>query len=367
MTTDEAISRISTLLADGEGHRTEFKSSLRYDYAKSRVNKELTKVVVRTVAAFMNSEGGTLVIGVADDRTVLGLDTDLGTLSKKTHDGFELALRSALASYLGAEIDTQVSVDFAVISDKVVAVVSCPKHSGPVYFRDSDKREFLVRSGNLTRSLDVAATVAYVDQHWASKEMSREDLRVLLAETLEERLGRSVPGPPLVEASLPMWLRVVNRRVIDLFLSNLSKSHQWKRINIISPWISEISGPYATMNFDQFLRRLADDRTTVYLVTRPPHEAWHQRAVERLSESGRANIALVPDLHVKLFTADTAQSSFAMLGSANFTTQSLTNREIGVLVTSTGDGKVVVRNLAYEAALIYRNPRRELIRNAQLT
>ena len=120
---------------------------------------------------------------------------------------------------------------------------------------------------------------------------------------------------------IPFWLNLATRRVLDLFLVNLSRAHGWKRLNIISPWIDEIGGPLATLSFDQFLRRLDDDQATVYLVTRPPEEEWHRRAVQRLATSGRANIALLPDLHVKLFTAQTLQSSFAMFGSANFTTK----------------------------------------------
>jgi hypothetical protein len=151
-----------------------------------------------------------------------------------------------------------------------------------------------------------------------------------------------------------------------MFLSNLSRAHGWKRLNIVSPWISEVGGPLATLNFDQLLRRLRDDRTTVYVVTRPPEEDWHARAVQRLAESGRASIALLPELHVKLYTAQTVQTSFAMLGSANFTTQSLINREIGVLVTAAGDGRPFFRDLDYEAAEIYRHPDRQLICKARL-
>ena len=134
----------------------------------------------------------------------------------------------------------------------------------------------------------------------------------------------------------------------------------------MSPWISEVGGPLATLNFDQILRRLHEDNTTLYVVTRPPEEEWHERAVQRLADSGRASIALLPDLHVKLFTAQTAQASFAMIGSANFTNQSLVNREIGVLVSSSGDGQTLFRDLHYEAAEIYRHPDRSLLCKANL-
>ena len=197
--------------------------------------------------------------------------------------------------------------------------------------------------------------------------ITEEQLRAVVADALAERWPIASLQPTERKEQIPIWLNLATRRVLDLFLTSLSRAHGWKRLNIVSPWIDEVSGPLATLNFDQMLRRLSDDKATVYVVTRPPQEDWHRRAIQRLADSGRANIALMPDLHVKLFTAQTVQSSFAMFGSANFTTRSLVNREIGVLVSSLGDGRALVRDLDYEAAEIYRHPTRQLISKAQLS
>src|SRR5262249_42342741 len=98
-----AADRIRELIRRGETSRVEFKASLRFDFKEQKVNKELTKVVVKTIAGFMNSEGGTLLIGVADNGDVVGLERDIETLSKKLTDGFELALRTAIANLLGGD------------------------------------------------------------------------------------------------------------------------------------------------------------------------------------------------------------------------------------------------------------------------
>lgn len=369
MTSSGLEERVRELLARGEGPTVEYKSSLRWDYNESRVNKDLTKVIVRTLAGFLNTQGGTLLIGVNDKGELLDLEADICTLGKKSSlDGFELALRAAIASYLGEEIDSRVRLTFLVLDSKRVALAECDTHSSPVYFRDGNRRELCIRSGNLTRSLDAAAAIAYVNDHWRSAvSITEEQLRAVIADALAERSPIASLHPTERKEQVPLWLNLATRRVLDLFLTNLSRAHGWKRLNIVSPWIDEVSGPLATLNFDQMLRRLVDDMATVYVVTRPPQETWHRRAVQRLADSGRANIALLPDLHVKLFTAQTLQSSFAMFGSANFTTRSLVNREIGVLVSSSGDGRALVRDLDYEAAEIYRHPGRQLISKAQLS
>ena len=46
----------------------EFKSSARWNLKEKKEDKTIKEVILKTVAAFFNSEGGTLLIGVADDR-----------------------------------------------------------------------------------------------------------------------------------------------------------------------------------------------------------------------------------------------------------------------------------------------------------
>ena len=151
-----------------------------------------------------------------------------------------------------------------------------------------------------------------------------------------------------------------------MFLRTLAGSEGWRRIYIISPWLSVFDTP-ASLTFDTFLRRLKDDKTTLYVVTRPPTEDWHEEAIDLLATTGRANIALVPDLHAKLFTAHTKEGAFALLGSANFTQQSLANREIGLLVDSHSDGRPVFDELNREAAEIYRSENRRLVHKASFS
>jgi hypothetical protein len=68
---------IQELLNIGDENQTfERKASMLYDYKKKQCNDELKHVIAKSVAGFMNKDGGTLLIGVRDDRTVLGLEKD---------------------------------------------------------------------------------------------------------------------------------------------------------------------------------------------------------------------------------------------------------------------------------------------------
>ena len=86
---------ILTLIKEGESDKVEFKSSLRYDYKNSNVNKSLEEVVVKTIAGFMNSDGGMLLIGVGDKGAILGLENDYFSLKNEDSDCSPAAFESA--------------------------------------------------------------------------------------------------------------------------------------------------------------------------------------------------------------------------------------------------------------------------------
>ncbi len=84
---------IGELLVRKEDRQLEFKSTLRWDLEQGRKSKLVESATIKTVAAFLNSEfGGTLVIGVADDRSVVGLEHDYATLRKPGKDDADLFL-----------------------------------------------------------------------------------------------------------------------------------------------------------------------------------------------------------------------------------------------------------------------------------
>ena len=74
------------------------KSSLRWDYKEGKLNKKLEEVIIKSVSAFNNYEVGYLVIGIDDDKNILGLSNDYASLKKNDSDYFELHLRNLISS-----------------------------------------------------------------------------------------------------------------------------------------------------------------------------------------------------------------------------------------------------------------------------
>jgi hypothetical protein len=157
---------LEELLAAGESAVLELKSSLRWDVNKQQVNTELQKVIAKTVAGLMNSEGGTLVIGVADDGTVLGLENDFKSIKRSDRDGFEQILRQVLIDYLGAEFSSYVHTSFPTHHDCIICVVKIDRTPKPVYLIDKNSTDFYIRAGNTTRPLDIQAAHEYISMHW---------------------------------------------------------------------------------------------------------------------------------------------------------------------------------------------------------
>lgn len=160
---DEQID-IENLITQDENEQLEFKSSMRFDYKNQRTdNKIISPVIARALAGFMNREGGLLIIGVDDQGEVLGIEKDWESLQKKNIDGFQLAFRDLVKTYLGLEFMEYIKLTFKQINNHTLCIASVTRSKMPVYF---DSKEFYVRLGNTTSALDGAKMVAYINSHW---------------------------------------------------------------------------------------------------------------------------------------------------------------------------------------------------------
>ena len=157
------------LIAGGENKMLEFKSSLRWDMDKQQVNKNLEGVVVKTLAGFLNTDGGTLLIGVDDSGGIIGLAGDYGSLKDQSRDAFERHLQQVVARDLGDALSASyLTVNFHEIDGEDICQVTVDPSNQPVYVENPDQALFYVRSGNLTRSLPVDETVKFVQHRWGS-------------------------------------------------------------------------------------------------------------------------------------------------------------------------------------------------------
>lgn len=158
--------RVVSFQKTEESENLEFKSSARWDYHRDGVNKDLEKVIVKTIAGFMNSNGGTLVIGMSDDGEILGLLNDMQSLQKKNEDGYMQFIINLISSYIGIEFCSFTEITFEEYDGKVVCIIDIKKAPQPVFIKENERREFYARAGNTTRLLDAEEVYKYIHLNW---------------------------------------------------------------------------------------------------------------------------------------------------------------------------------------------------------
>lgn len=152
-------SDILIVLKKGETGQTEFKSSLRWDYRELKVNAVLETVILKSIAAFANGKGGSLIIGVNDDGDVLGLEPDFNTLKKQDADDFELHLRRLIKNQFGISFSTtHLEITFPKAVGKSLCVIRITPSDHPLYLKTKNKNgneieKFYVRMGNASQEI----------------------------------------------------------------------------------------------------------------------------------------------------------------------------------------------------------------------
>ena len=157
---------LKELILIGENEKLEMKSTLRYDLRQNIVNKNLEYVIAKTVSAFLNSEGGILLIGVDDNGNALGLEKDIETFSKKDIDGFELHLRNIIKKHLGSNFEKHLKITFPIIDEIAICKVKILKSGKPVFANFEGKDSFYVRNGNSSIPKNREEQSEYEKLHW---------------------------------------------------------------------------------------------------------------------------------------------------------------------------------------------------------
>ncbi|CCA93121.1 divergent AAA domain-containing protein [Novosphingobium sp. PP1Y] len=160
----ELEEELPSLIARGESEQLEFKSSFRWDRRQRCVNRSLQQVIVKTIAGFLNHEGGTLLIGVGDDGEIAGIEEDLETLKHANRDGFERLLMDVARDGLGGNACALIHCRFHDLNNRTVCRVIIEKSLDPIYYLDDGVARFMLRAGNSTRELDVREAHAHLHQ-----------------------------------------------------------------------------------------------------------------------------------------------------------------------------------------------------------
>jgi hypothetical protein len=147
---------LGSLIEQGEGDRLEFKSTLRWNLNTDKTGKEVEISWLKTVAAYLNSAGGVILIGVNDEGELLGLDAD----RFPNEDKFLLHFNNLIKQHIGLEFSRYIRGGICSIGGKRLFVIECDPADDPVYLKTGKEERFYIRVGPSTRQLTMSEVVA---------------------------------------------------------------------------------------------------------------------------------------------------------------------------------------------------------------
>jgi hypothetical protein len=154
---------VGALIEAGESEVTEFKSTLRINLHTGEQDKRMETSALKTLAGFLNTNGGTLVIGVSDDGAPVGIEAD----KFPNEDKMSLHLVNIVKERLGPQAMTAMHLHFEDHDGARVLVIRCPRSRAPVFVKDGDIERFFVRTGPATTELTASQTQAFIKQRFA--------------------------------------------------------------------------------------------------------------------------------------------------------------------------------------------------------
>lgn len=154
--------RLRSIVRQGESKVIEFKESLSLDIRKGTKEKYIEKSALKTVAAFLNTDGGVLLIGVSDDGDFVGVNQEIEKFHKSSLDNFLLHWKNLCKHNIGAQYYPFLESKIIHYEEKIVLKVECKSSPKPCYI----DKDFYVRTNPATDKLEGPELVEYVSNHF---------------------------------------------------------------------------------------------------------------------------------------------------------------------------------------------------------
>lgn len=171
-----------------EGQFQEFKTSIVYTAKDSANDIEAQMLVIlRTVAGFLNGQGGKLYIGVGDDGNPRGIESDLNTLSCNL-DKYERIIHHYIVDKFGKDVNGAISFSFPVVNEKTICILTIPHYYTPVSLND----KFYQRQGNETREIVGSDLIPFIQR------FNSPTAQVAQPSEIHEKIVDAVESVPMV-------------------------------------------------------------------------------------------------------------------------------------------------------------------------
>lgn len=168
---DKGVKKVEQVISMGENNQIEFKPTLLYNFSTERAGISIKGIIAKAICAFLNSNGGFLLIGVNDNGNVQGLDFDYKLSGNKNpKDFFQLEFDQMLEYFLSFSVKSNVVGQFYEVEGKDIYVVTVtPNKRRPIFMKGQNGKEFYVRGEASSRQLtDIEQLVNYCIDRWTN-------------------------------------------------------------------------------------------------------------------------------------------------------------------------------------------------------
>ncbi len=154
--------KIKGMIQAGEGSRLEFKASLRTNLHTNSVDRAIETAILKTITAYLNTDGGTIIVGVSDSGEILGLEKD----AFPNKDKLKLHLNNLIKERIGSQFMTFIQYEIFPIEDKHVLKIDCLPSIKRVFLKDGKEEEFYVRNGPSSAKLSGSSMIDYINHRF---------------------------------------------------------------------------------------------------------------------------------------------------------------------------------------------------------
>lgn len=156
---------IKALIEEWESRTLEFKSSFKWDYYQNKVNDNMKFQVIKTIAAFLNSDWWILLVWVKDDWEILWEEVDINSYQNKTLDSLLKDVDNMVKDYFW-NFKALINIRTEEIDWKLVLVFAVNKAHSPAYFKHNWDEVFYIRNAASSTSLSMEEAVNYIREHF---------------------------------------------------------------------------------------------------------------------------------------------------------------------------------------------------------
>jgi len=160
--TNDFYRRTKDIIRHGETEKIEFKSTLRYNIHTAKFGREIEHAALKSIAAFLNTWGGILLIGVDDHKNITGLETD----QFENDDKAMLHLTNMVKERMGTQFMQFINCSIEPIESRKVMRIDVSPSNLPAFLTNNNEEYFYVRTGPSTTDLKPSRIYDYIDNRF---------------------------------------------------------------------------------------------------------------------------------------------------------------------------------------------------------